>query len=135
MSSQLLDSFLGGVNQREKTLAIRHVDLAGLLVFNAFHLFLGLITQDFEHRSHIVQLLFGEERLGLVVCRHLVIGSLQDSLDLAEGELLTSMKHLGCIVLVLSKSLGMIGGEFLSARLDAAGGLVVVVDQAFGLGE
>jgi len=135
MSSQLLDSFLGGVYQREKTLTVRHVDSFGLPVFGVFHLFLGLITQDFEHRSHIVQLLFGEERLGLVVCRCLVIRSLQDSLDLTESELLASMKHLSCIVLVLFESLSMIGGEFLSARLDAVGGLVVVVDQAFGLGE
>ena len=135
MSSQVLDSFLGGVNQREKTLAIRQVDLAGLLRFNAFHPFLGLITQDFEHCGHVVQLLFGEVRLGLVVCGCLIIRSLQDSLYLTESELLASMKHLGCIVLVLFESLGMIGGEFLSARLDAVGGLVVVVDQAFGLGE
>jgi hypothetical protein len=45
------------------------------------------------------------------------------------------MKHLGRIVLVLFESLGMVGDAFLSAVLGPVGGILVVLDQVFGLVE
>jgi hypothetical protein len=65
----------------------------------------------------------------------LVIGSLQNLLNLAAGKLLTSMKHLSSIGLVLFESFQIVCVGFLSALLDPVGGLVVVVDQILGLGE
>jgi hypothetical protein len=69
------------------------------------------------------------------VCRLLVIGPLQDLLDLTAGKLLSSMKHLSSIGLVFLESFQMVCFRFLSALLDPVGGLVVVIDQIFGLGE
>lgn len=91
MSGQLFDTLLGGVDDREETIPFNYVDSGLMLHLDITSLFFGLVAQYLEHCSHVIQLLVGDERFGLVTCRLLVVRSLQDLLDLTASKLLTSM--------------------------------------------